>query len=531
MAKEFFDLREALGHLKEAAPKISQGKAKGAITATGMRGKGMKKYDVSIKVVNGKLEFRIMDDTGKFQTVGIKQAAKMLGEEVQLEEAMDQKKFTAGAKAMKTYAQKSGGVDKKDFMEVSKLLDQIGRVNILQAGQLLSRLNRIVDGMDTDVRERVFIELKKVGLVESVESINEEQMRITIIPKKGDKESKAAIEYMLKKTGQEVASYGIKGKGKDAYIEIQVPTTKVLQADKAMHGKKFGKYEVRVTGNRALNKYLNESVVYSDAKSVELDEQLDENNSDKYMWKDINAALMKAGVNTSTIMKVVSALKNKAIKEAEEPASPDEASMAMDQAKFIGYVSKEIMEYIQGNKEFPEWMQNKLSALHQKSKDMHAVMAGKYNESVEIDESRYGTQAQRLMSPLQKARQDKEKRDRDRDGKLKSTSLPMRRKKEEVEEAVKFTDKQIKMAYGVANDKRYKGGNYSGAVRAIEKIAKGLSDHPDVKKVLQRTNESTAAYRKSQEKIANDKKKANIKPSELNKLAKIRAMLDREKKK
>jgi len=176
-------------------------------------------------------------------------------------------------------------------------------------------------------------------------------------------------------------------------------------------------------------------------------------------------------------------------------------------------------------------MQNKLSALHQKSKDMHAVMAGKYNESVEIDESRYGTQAQRLMSPLQKARQDKEKRDRDRDGKLKSTSLPMRRKKEEVEEAVKFTDKQIKMAYGVANDKRYKGGNYSGAVRAIEKIAKGLSDHPDVKKVLQRTNESTAAYRKSQEKIANDKKKANIKPSELNKLAKIRAMLDREKKK
>jgi len=58
------------------------------------------------------------------------------------------------------------------------------------------------------------------------------------------------------------------------------------------------------------------------------------------------------------------------------------------------------------------------------------------------------------------------------------------------ETIVEFTSQQIKMAYGVANDKRYKGGNYSGAVRAIEKIAKGLSNHPDVMKVLQRTNEN-----------------------------------------
>lgn len=95
--------------------------------------------------------------------------AQLRGEETELDEAMDQKKFSAGAKAVKAYAQKNGGVDKKDFMEVSKLLDQIGRVNILQAGQLLSRLNRLVDGMDTDVRERIFVELKKVGLVEQAE--------------------------------------------------------------------------------------------------------------------------------------------------------------------------------------------------------------------------------------------------------------------------------------------------------------------------------------------------------------------------
>lgn len=54
-----------------------------------------------------------------------------------------------------------------------------------------------------------------------------------------------------------------------------------------------------------------------------------------------------------------------------------------------------------------------------------------------------------------------------------------------------FTDKQIKMAYGILNDPRYHQGNYSGAVNAIEKIAKGLSKHPSVANALMRANEST----------------------------------------
>ena len=52
-----------------------------------------------------------------------------------------------------------------------------------------------------------------------------------------------------------------------------------------------------------------------------------------------------------------------------------------------------------------------------------------------------------------------------------------------------FKSAQIKQAYGVLNDPRYKQGNYSGAVKAIEKIAKGLSDHPDVANALKRANE------------------------------------------
>ena len=51
-----------------------------------------------------------------------------------------------------------------------------------------------------------------------------------------------------------------------------------------------------------------------------------------------------------------------------------------------------------------------------------------------------------------------------------------------------YSPKEIKMAIGIANDPRYKGGNYSGAVDQIEKIKKGLSQHKQVAAVLKRLN-------------------------------------------
>jgi hypothetical protein len=64
-------------------------------------------------------------------------------------------------------------------------------------------------------------------------------------------------------------------------------------------------------------------------------------------------------------------------------------------------------------------------------------------------------------------------------------------KKEEAEldEAMKYTDKQIKMAYGIINDPRYKSGNMTAIVKKIEQIARGLSKHPGVVKALRVTNE------------------------------------------
>lgn len=54
----------------------------------------------------------------------------------------------------------------------------------------------------------------------------------------------------------------------------------------------------------------------------------------------------------------------------------------------------------------------------------------------------------------------------------------------------KFTAKEIKMAVGVAKDKRYAGGNMTGAAKVMDKIKKGLSNHPVAQKALQQANEA-----------------------------------------
>jgi len=52
------------------------------------------------------------------------------------------------------------------------------------------------------------------------------------------------------------------------------------------------------------------------------------------------------------------------------------------------------------------------------------------------------------------------------------------------------SSKDVKMAIGIANDPRYKGGNMTGAVKAIEKIRDGLSKYPEVADALKKANEN-----------------------------------------
>ena len=85
------------------------------------------------------------------------------------------------------------------------------------------------------------------------------------------------------------------------------------------------------------------------------------------------------------------------------------------------------------------------------------------------------------------------------------------KKANELDEA-KFSPKEIKMAIGVASDKRYAGGNMTGAVKAIEKMKKGLSDHPQVMAVLKRQNEAKLdpVNKKALKKDFDDRKDKDI---------------------
>ncbi len=72
----------------------------------------------------------------------------------------------------------------------------------------------------------------------------------------------------------------------------------------------------------------------------------------------------------------------KEAKEDDEPASPDEASMALKQLEFIEYAAEEMMDHIKSGKEFPEWFQNKLSKAHGEIEGLHSSM-GEHGEDEE----------------------------------------------------------------------------------------------------------------------------------------------------
>ena len=90
----------------------------------------------------------------------------------------------------------------------------------------------------------------------------------------------------------------------------------------------------------------------------------------------------------------------------------------------------------------------------------------------------------------------------------------------------KHSSADIKKAYGILNDPRYKQGNYSGAAKAIDKLSPGLSNHPDVKNAMKRANETldlpatgdTTTSNASQENETVDLDEAKFTPAQISKL-------------
>jgi hypothetical protein len=71
----------------------------------------------------------------------------------------------------------------------------------------------------------------------------------------------------------------------------------------------------------------------------------------------------------------------------------------------------------------------------------------------------------------------------------------------------KQSSANIKKAYGILNDPRYKQGNYSGAAKAIDKLSPGLSNHPDVKNAMKRANEELEEANRYSVALKGDAKK------------------------
>ena len=63
----------------------------------------------------------------------------------------------------------------------------------------------------------------------------------------------------------------------------------------------------------------------------------------------------------------------------------------------------------------------------------------------------------------------------------------------------RISAKNVKMGIGIARDKRYAGGNMTGATKVMDKIKKGLADHPRVKDELRKQNEDAKPIKENNE--------------------------------
>jgi len=95
---------------------------------------------------------------------------------------------------------------------------------------------------------------------------------------------------------------------------------------------------------------------------------------------------------------------------------------------------------------------------------------------------------------------DRKDKDIDNDGDVDKSDEYLHKRRQAVSKAMKEeveldeatpTRKQVKQAIGIARDKRYAGGNMTGATKQMDKINKGLQQHPAVRKELQKQNEDS----------------------------------------
>ena len=149
----------------------------------------------------------------------------------------------------------------------------------------------------------------------------------------------------------------------------------------------------------------------------------------------------------------------KMMQKPEPKPDTYEAGMAQNQLLKIGSHAIRLHNMIDDSQEMESWVAKKIDLASNYVKSVHGYTAGQ----------KAGTYDDDGMSEMKKM--------------PKGTGTM-----QGVKEDTPATDKEIKMAKGIAFDKRYKD-NYTGASNTIEKVRKGLSQQPDVADALKRANE------------------------------------------
>ena len=193
--------------------------------------------------------------------------------------------------------------------------------------------------------------------------------------------------------------------------------------------------------------------------------------------ESISATITKAVTEDSKRLDTIAELETK----LAELKAEQKAEQTYDADAFREVLAKDIKEYIK-TAEAAE-----LVELYNSVSEHDAV----YNEEsssilIKTEDTK------EIIADAEKLEQDViSEKDEPADVGLSPQAQDYAEKSDDEEEDSGFTDKQIRMAFGVLNDPKYRAGNYDGAVEVIEKIAPGLSDHPSVANALMRANEGT----------------------------------------
>ena len=198
-------------------------------------------------------------------------------------------------KDIETYANKHGGIDKKDMLKVAMMLKKGDRKGAVKYAR----------GLDTDPRDWLLDKmdegLDEISMNKAVKNhdIRQKNQAQRVKDKKVIDKHKFAYPKPVKEDLDEAMSLSDIRRKKEREErrkkDGRAGETQAQRMQRKVYGNMMG----------GLKKGYGESVEHD----------LQESDSDKYRWKDINAALSGAGINPSTILRVLSGLRGKAIKE------------------------------------------------------------------------------------------------------------------------------------------------------------------------------------------------------------------------